>query len=260
MMTVRGLACTLVLGVCLTAGTARAQAPGMLGEDRLLDLIFGVPEVSAWADAVRANGNRVVFETEQTADPACSDLACLTCYRLLEDQPTHRVTFGIVCANPFTGDLLRWDDPQGAPRQLTSDVSDAAMPLEDNVVAPADDLLSRMPARLSGWFRWDGGGQSTAMAITWTSRGLNDDGMARFLGEATYVEPSGRRTHAPVRMLIDDIGGGVVMWEEGGADQADFETGGQFTGAIMPDTLVIEGRWTHPTMDRAASFRLMPEG
>jgi hypothetical protein len=257
MMTATGLARAMALTLCLTAGAARAQAPGMLGEDRMLELIFGVPEVSAWADAVRANGNRVVLDTEQTADPACPDLACLTCYRLLEDLPTHRVTFGIFCANPFTGDLLRWDDPQGAPRQLTSD---AAMPLEDNVVAPADDLLSRMPTRLAGWFRWDGGAKSTAMTIVWTSRGLNDDGMVRFLGQATYVEPSGRTTRAPVRMLVDDIGGAVVMWEEGGAGQADFETGGQFTGAIMPDTLVIEGRWTHPTMDRAASFRLMPDG
>jgi hypothetical protein len=119
-----GLAVFLLAGSLIVAGgTAARDANGMMTEDEMLALIFGVPEVSAWAEAVRANGNRVTLETEQSADPNCPDLGCLTCFRLFEDMPTHRVTYGSFCANPWTGDLLRWDDPQGEPRQLQSTVS-----------------------------------------------------------------------------------------------------------------------------------------
>ncbi|MQX35999.1 hypothetical protein [Roseospira navarrensis] len=262
-----------LLGLGLLWSAAAAAQTGMpdgrMSEDRMLDLIFGVPEIAAWADAVRANGNRVVIDTEQTADPDCPDLACLTCFRLMEDLPTHRSFFAVVCANPDTGDLLRWDDPGSAPRPLASPagpaledtvVLPAGPALQDTVVLPARDLLTRMPDRMTGWFHWDGAARPIVMAVTWTGRSVAPDGMVAFRGRADYVEPTGRRTRADVRMRVDGTVGAVVMWEESGADQPDFETDGRFVGTMDPGSLTIDGHWRHPTMDSRARFRLEPAG
>jgi len=250
----------LVMGavwIVAADGPAWARdARGMMTEDEILALIVRVPEVSAWADAVRANGNRVVVETEQTADPACPDLACLTCLRLLEDLPTHRATFGTFCANPYTGDLLRWDDPEGAPTQIPSVTGEDD--LEPNRVAPPDRMLTRMPPALNGWLQWDGSPARIAMSVVWGTSGVSPDGMAEFRGEATYTEPNGRVTRAPVRMMVEDIGGAVVMWEEGGGDQPDFDAGGQFTGTIDIGSMTIDGRWQRSGMARGAAFHLAP--
>jgi hypothetical protein len=244
--------------MCAQAPALATDSGGMMTEDEILAGIFRVPEVAAWADAVRANGNRVVVETEQTADPACPDLACLTCLRLIEDLPTHRATYGTFCANPVTGDLLRWDDAAGAPTQLPR----LGMPqdLEPNRVAPPDSLRARMPPELTGWLQWDGSASRIAMRIAWRASGVTPDGMAEFRGEAVYTEPNGRVTRAPVRLWIDDVGGAVVMWEEGGGDQPDFDATGQFTGAINPESLVIDGRWQRDGMARGAVFHLAPPG
>jgi len=248
------------LGVLMSWGLVGApawatDAQGMMTEDEILALIFRVPEVSSWADAVHANGNRVVVETEQTADPTCPDLACLTCLRLVEDLPTHRATFGTFCANPYTGDLLRWDDLNAAPTQIPQMTEEA---LEPNRVAPADSLLARMPPSLTGWMQWDGSSSRIAMVIVWRSSAVTPDGMAQFFGEAAYTEPNGRFTRSHVRMMIEDVGGAVVMWEEDGSSQPNFDTSGQFTGAIDPGSLVIDGRWAREGMARGATFHLAP--
>ena len=185
---VAGLVGLVLAGTLIVSGGAAARdANGMMTEDEMLALIFGVPEVSAWADAVRANGNRVTLETEQSADPNCPDLGCLTCFRLFEEQPTHRVTYGLFCANPWTGDLLRWDYTAEALTQVFSDAAMPASGLEDNAVMPAASAASAEDCASTGATQYVDGLTVCASSVL-PAQGQFDYRVRNLMAEGAWCE------------------------------------------------------------------------
>jgi hypothetical protein len=103
-----GFGFAIVRGIEVAASTPPPD--DLLTERQALEKLGIVTPFTAWVKAVRAAGNRPIYEVVKNPSGVCDRYECDWCFRFSEDLTSHQSYFATYCVNAKSGNVEQEND------------------------------------------------------------------------------------------------------------------------------------------------------